>query len=194
VRTNYVANAGNTVYGQFDMAGVPCPGTAAPPNCLSGGGPLIPSKDGPLANITDGTANTLLMSEIKVLPEFDPNTTWGGPLSDTTTALGGQTFTGWQPPNSSAPDVIARQWLPADVYLQNGIPNPTRAPGNVRIPPGVDSDPSKWQYQVARSHHKGGVNASRCDASVKFYADGTDPYVWNCLSSAAGDESFSEVP
>ena len=139
------------------------------------------------------------MAEIKVLPEFDPgnwpgppNGTWGGPLSDTTTALGGQTFTGWTP-NSTAPDVIARQWLAPEIYLQNGIPNPIRAPGSIRIPPGVDGDPSRWQYQVARSHHQGGVNASRCDASVKFYSDSIDPYVWNCLSSAAGGETFNDV-
>jgi hypothetical protein len=127
-----------------------------------------------------------------VLPEYDPETVWGGPLSDTTTALGGQTFTGWATPNSG-PDTIARQWLPPEVYLQNGIPNPTRAPGAMRLIPGQPTDPSYYQVQVTRSHHVGGVNASRCDASVKFYNDTIDPFVWFALSSASGDETFSDV-
>jgi prepilin-type N-terminal cleavage/methylation domain-containing protein/prepilin-type processing-associated H-X9-DG protein len=196
VRTNYVANAGNTVYGQYAM-GAPCPGTTSPTLCLAGGGPLRPVDVGRLSYVTDGTANTLLMAEIKVLPEFDPGPpggTWGGPLSDTTTALGGQMFTGWVTPNSAAPDVIARQWLDPSVYLQNGIPAPIRAPGAVRIPSDANPDPTRWQYQVARSHHQGGVNASRCDGSVKFYSESIDPYVWNALSSAAGDETINESP
>jgi prepilin-type N-terminal cleavage/methylation domain-containing protein len=192
VRTNYVVNAGNTVYGQRDIIGTPCPGTTTPNQCLFGGAPFIPFENGSLAKISDGTANTLMMAEIKVLPEFDPNGTWGGPLSDTTTALGGQSFTGWVTPNSGA-DTIARQWLGAEVYLSNGIPDPVRAPGSVRIPPGGPTDPSYWQRQVARSHHVGGINASRCDGSVKYYSDSIDPYTWNALSSAAGGEVVSDV-
>jgi prepilin-type N-terminal cleavage/methylation domain-containing protein len=191
VRTNYVVNAGNTVYGQRDVA-APCPGTTTPAQCVFGGAPFIPFEYGSLARISDGTANTLMMAEIKVLPEFDINGTWGGPLSDTTTALGGQSFTGWVTPNNGA-DTIARQWLTPDVYLSNNIPNPIRAPGSIRVPPGGPTDPSYWQIQVSRSHHVGGVNASRCDGSVKYYSDSIDPYTWNALSSAAGSETVSEV-
>jgi prepilin-type N-terminal cleavage/methylation domain-containing protein len=199
VRTNYVANAGNTTYGQVDIGDV-CPGApaGAPALCRFGGAPLMPFENSPLSRISDGTANTLLMSEIKVLPEFDPGAiggpvgTWGGPLSDTTTALGGQSFCGWATPNSG-PDIIARQWLAPEVYLSNAIPNPTRAPGPFRIAPGMPTDPSYHQVQVARSHHIGGVNASRCDASVKFYNDGIDRYVWFALSSAAADDVFNET-
>jgi hypothetical protein len=181
---------------------VGCPGAPTvltPLRCENGGGPLIPSGDSPIANITDGTANTLLIAEIKVLPEHLPDTQWGGPFSDTTTALGGQTFTGWRTPNSPLKDCIARQFppdvIPEELYLRQGIPGRPDVPP----PPGTrflpeHSDASKQQFQVARSHHVGGVNASRCDASVKFYSDSVDPYVWNALSSSAGDEAVSEVP
>jgi type II secretory pathway pseudopilin PulG len=200
VRTNYVANAGNTVYGQYTVWQTGCPGgptTITPLRCESSG-PLIPSKDSPLQNITDGTANTLMMAEIKVLPEFDPGPpggTWGGPFSDTTTALGGQTFSGWRTPNSPLKDCIARQLaqITEALYLSNGIPGrPDPPPCGLRFRP-EDNDPSKQQIQVARSHHQGGVNASRCDASVKFYVDGIDPYVWNSLASSAGEETFNDV-
>jgi prepilin-type N-terminal cleavage/methylation domain-containing protein len=186
VRTNYVANSGNTVYGQVEVQ-APCPGTTTT-RCPFNGSPLIPSKDSPIAGITDGTANTLLMTEIKVLPEYDVQIAWGGPLSDTTTALGGQAFTGWNTPNSATPDCIDRQTgIPQDVYLQNGIPIPIRPTCGLRIQPNL-VEAGKIQWQVARSHHQGGVNATHCDASARFYTDGVDPFVWNALSSAAGDE------
>jgi prepilin-type N-terminal cleavage/methylation domain-containing protein len=192
VRTNYVVNAGNTVFGQQDLTTQACPGAAAAP-CPFGGAPFIPFEYGSLARISDGTANTLMMAEIKVLPEFDVMTTWGGPLSDTTTALGGQCFTGWTTPNGG-PDTIARQWLGAEIYLSNGIPYPIRAPGAFRMNPATQpTEPAYAQAQVARSHHVGGVNASRCDGSVKYYSDSIDPYTWNALSSAAGSETVSEV-
>jgi prepilin-type N-terminal cleavage/methylation domain-containing protein len=192
VRTNYVVNAGNTVFGQQDLTTLPCPGAAAAP-CRFGGAPFIPFENGPIARISDGTANTLMMAEIKVLPEFDFMGTWGGPLSDTTTALGGQSFTGWTTPNGG-PDTIARQWIDPEVYLSNGIPVPIRAPGLFRMnPANQPNDPSYTQAQVARSQHVGGVNASRCDGSVKYYSDSVDPYTWNALSSAAGGEVVSDV-
>lgn len=193
VRTNYVANAGNTVYGQLDL-GAACPGApATPAKCVFAGAPFNFKRNTPMAWITDGTANTLMMAEIKVVPEFDYLNFWGGPLSDTTTALGGQSFTGWVTPNSGAPDTIARAWVPDEIYLQNRIPIPTHAPGAIRILPGAPADPTLYQVQVSRSQHIGGTNASRCDGSVKFYNDSIDPYVWFALSSAAGDETFSDV-
>ena len=47
---------------------------------------------------------------------------------------------------------------------------------------------TKAQVIGARSHHPGGVNATRCDASVDFYSDDIDEETWRALSSAAGGE------
>jgi prepilin-type N-terminal cleavage/methylation domain-containing protein len=196
VRTNYVANAGNTSYGGYTIFNEPCPGGVSvltPPRCEGGGGPLVPGKVSPLEDITDGTANTLLMAEIKVLPEYRPMDYWGGPMSDTTSALGGQAFTGWRTPNSPLKDCINRQLneITAELYLSNGIPGrPDTPPCGLRF---QEMDANKQQFQIARSHHLGGVNASRCDASAKFYSDSIDPYVWNCLSSARADDTFTDV-
>ena len=46
------------------------------------------------------------------------------------------------------------------------------------------------QTFTARSHHPGGVNASRCDGSADFISDNIDEFVWNALTSAAGDETI----
>jgi prepilin-type N-terminal cleavage/methylation domain-containing protein/prepilin-type processing-associated H-X9-DG protein len=200
VRTNYVVNAGNTVYGQHDLK--PTDGLV-----FFGGAPFAPAKTTPLGKITDGTANTLLMSEILVLPSTDG---WGGPYSDTQTALGGQVFTGWQTPNSGAADALARsgEWLNSEVqqaFLSAGLPLPLSATvtdsGGVPVGGGrgggaptvegtsdpntiLDSNGIKQQRITARSRHPGGVNASRCDGSVAFYNDDVDLAVWRALTSA----------
>jgi hypothetical protein len=214
VRTNYVVNAGNTVYGQVSVK-VPIPTTSLTGPTRFLGAPVKPRVVTPLKEITDGTANTLLISEIYVLPE---TAGWGGSYSDSQTALGGQVFTGWRTPNSQVSDCLARvgEWsgpvggekynafesaglifagawpplqgpcLGADVETAAGLAPPLYWMEN--SPAGT-----KLQYQIARSRHVGGVNGSRCDGSVKYYNDGIDPLVWNALSSAAGEEVVNET-
>lgn len=196
VRSNYVVNAGNTVYGQHDMSGA---------GELFKGAPFKPRDVTPLAEISDGTSNTLMMSEIKVVPEID-DVTWGGTISDTQTAVGGQIFTGWMPPNSAVPDcLLSRGRVAAEHYERNGIPfpsgsaTPTSSCGVSlgRLPTeatdtGVFAG-TKQQFITARSHHAGGVNAARCDGSVKFYSDSIEEVVWRALSSSAGDETVNDA-
>ena len=204
LRSNYVVNAGNTVYGQHDLR--PADGIV-----YFGGAPFAPEKVSPLGKISDGTANTLMMSEIIVLPSTQ---TWGGPYSDTQTALGGQVFTGWQTPNSAAADALARtgEWLNSEVqqaFLTAGLPLPlpatTSDSGGVPVGGGrgggaptvegtsdprtiLDSNGHKQERITVRSRHPGGVNASRCDGSVSFYNDDVELAVWRALTSAwAGD-------
>ena len=193
LRANYKVNAGNTVYGQFEW------------NTIKfGGAPFRGGKTTKLSTITDGLANTLMISEVLVLPELGSQAegAWGSPLSEESTSLGGQTFNGYTPPNGPA-DSIAR--VPpssiASYCMENNIPVPIAAPGGVSpphiatsdLPPGVSTaDQTRQQYFAARSHHPGGVNASRCDGSVNFYSDSIDEFVWRALSSAAGGETNTE--
>jgi prepilin-type N-terminal cleavage/methylation domain-containing protein len=176
IRTNYVVNGGNTVYGQYNW------GTTK-----AGKGPFVGGKIGKLSKITDGTANTLMMSEILVLPELDSQNAWGGPYADTNTGLGGQVFTGWNPPNSRVGDQIARLRPEQRYFFENNIPYPCLVPCGPGVAPGTILKPeqqgdTKQQTITARSHHPGGVNASRCDGSVNFYSDSIDEFVWNALS------------
>jgi prepilin-type N-terminal cleavage/methylation domain-containing protein len=212
VRTNYAVNAGNTTYGQNTLEG-PCPGFTAPPNyCTFKGAPFIPRDPGKLAAISDGTSNTLMVSEGFVLPETEE---WGGPYSDSQTALGGGTFTGWNVPNTPINlDCHARfnDWQglpgvqPAYVAMSGLWPLPAAAgtvscgprvlplttPGSVAsTPEGADGDVHRAGRFSARSRHVGGVNASRCDGSVGYFNDSVDRAVWQALSSAAGDETVS---
>ena len=192
VRTNYVVNAGNTVYGQYGIGN---------PLVPFGGAPFQPEGNSKLSEITDGLANTLMMSEVKVVPEMSSQDFgFWIVLSDTNTSLGGQTFTGWNPPNSSAQDGLTRRDImaaPDALFQQNQIPVPCVVPCGIYMPPDArltvfQRDPffHKKQFIAARSNHPGGVNASRCDGSVNFYSDSISEFVWRALTTAAGADSI----
>jgi prepilin-type N-terminal cleavage/methylation domain-containing protein/prepilin-type processing-associated H-X9-DG protein len=222
VRTNYVVNGGNTVYGQLNVVRGSvdaCP-TELPDCGQFKGSPFIPRKPGPLGKITDGTSKTLMASEVVVLPE---TSFWGGPYSDAQTALGGQVFTGYRTPNSKDRDALARRgyWWVAEVqsaWLQAQLPGSEVAvTGGSPVGPLMassvvpnyggrggggppidyasdtpDGKEHKTQHIAARSRHPGGVNASRCDGSVSFFSDDVNFVVWNSLTSSAGGEAVSE--
>jgi prepilin-type N-terminal cleavage/methylation domain-containing protein len=202
IRTNYVINAGNTVYGQYNI-------NIGSDPVRSGRGPFRGGRESPVSRITDGLSNTFMMSEILVIRELGPGegggaAGWGGPFADTNTALGGQVFTGMNPPNG-AQDGVAR-FIPTvqSVFFEQGIPYPclvnaaggcgvTRAGARGEgIPPDeVDGLDTRMQWFTARSKHPGGVNASRCDSSVDFVSNDIDQFVWRAMTSAAGEETIN---
>jgi prepilin-type N-terminal cleavage/methylation domain-containing protein len=171
-RGNYVVNFGNTDYGQNTKAGVPFLGA-----------PFSHKRSSTFTAIKDGLSHTLLMAEILAVAEYPSQAggQWGGPLSDFTTALGGQTFEAWLTPNSTAADQVARQ-CPTPIAL-------LESPG-VRCALTAGND-STLQTFASRSHHAGGVNASLCDASVHFFADTIDLDTWRALSTSKGGESVT---
>lgn len=163
VRGNYAVNAGNTTYGQADFGGVKFLGA-----------PFGPRRSKGPAGVRDGMSNTLMITEVITVTT---SIGWGGPISDIMTALGGQTFNGWLPPNSPVPDSATRLCPQPSDY--NGIPGCTN----------VSSVDAKMGQYAARSKHIGGVNVAMCDGSVGFVSDTVDLLsVWRPLSTAAGSE------
>ena len=170
VKANYAVNFGNTNYGQRDVSGVTFKGA-----------PFSYRRSSRFTDIHDGTSNTLMMAEIittigdKNPPH--PSTGWSGPLSETMASEGGQIFTGWLTPNFSGSDLVVRKCpLPENL---NGIP------ACVLI---GDYGDTPLQAFAARSKHAGGVNASLCDGSVRFFSNSIDLEVWRALSSSQGGE------
>ena len=165
VRANYVVNAGNTDYGQATKNGVHFMGA-----------PFAPRTGVRAGTISDGLSKTLLTSEVITTLSSD---WWGGPISDFSIALGGQTFTGWLAPNSLTPDESVRECPQPSQY--NGIPG-----CNMTFP---DEENTKRAVFAARSKHQGGVTASMCDGSVQFIADSVDLVgVWRRMTTANGEE------
>jgi hypothetical protein len=104
---------------------------------------------------------------------------WGGPISDFSTSLGGQTFNGWLPPNSPVPDDSTRLCPRPEEF--NGIPGCTLISGDMK----------QGQF-AARSKHSGDVTVALCDGSDRFVADTVD--VWRPLTSARGGRAGAASP
>ena len=165
-RGNYVANWGNSNYGQSVSKG-----------------PFTFKKGVKIDDITDGTSNTLMLSESLVLSWSLG--TWGGPLSDIFIATGGQSFQVSLTPNTKNSDSVAMMIPPPGDSSLNTRPDPIfLGPSDTQL---------GNQIFAARSKHTGGVNAAMCDGSVRFYTDDINPFIWNNLGTASkGDQPTSD--
>ena len=164
-RGNYVVNWGNVPYGW------PVEEIGLAPFSHVKGQANEPRKT-ELADITDGTANTLMMSEtLKAWSEEDND--WRGDIQNDHANFRFHTIT---TPNTSAPDIIKSGW-----YRRNSDPLMPAAAGS-------------WQYYAARSRHPSGVNASMCDGSVRFVTEIIALQTWKDMGSMDGglQEQFPE--
>jgi prepilin-type N-terminal cleavage/methylation domain-containing protein len=206
IHGNYVVNAGNRTYGQ-ERTGEP------PPTEFDKdfrGAPFVGGENTPTSRITDGLSKTLMMSENWVLrPHIYTSAVFacGQIMSVNSDSGGGQMFTGWNPPNSRNRDILDWHRAPPGSvidllwkqrYLEAGF-TPETWPGPwpdppVRSQPPLNSNMWVFAYRLtARSRHKGGVNASRCDGSISFYSDSIDGVVWAALTSARGAATEPEL-
>jgi hypothetical protein len=121
-----------------------------------------------LAEVTDGTSNTLMVAEVLQGEGSDlRGFIWWGDASGFTTYLA---------PNSPLPDLIYTA-----SYCNN---QPTR-----NLPCGVSGTlPTMF---ASRSRHPGGVQVALCDASARFIAETIDLNVWRGLSTSQGGEPLS---
>jgi prepilin-type processing-associated H-X9-DG protein len=188
---NYALNAGNTSFFQSNIP-LGCPtGSAgctpflgAPFNWYTGsnsadstvpysGAGAPPPQNGimgapvALLEITDGTSNTLMASEVRQGQGSDlRGFTWWGGAAGFTTYLG---------PNSNLPDAVTGG-------LCDSIHNP---------PCTLNSTNNYPRMMAARSRHTNGVNAAMCDGSVRWVQDSVNLAVWQAVGSSKGGESLN---
>lgn len=91
-------------------------------------------------------------------------------------------LTGLLTPNSSAPDQSTRG-CPLDTSWTN-------VASCVLLASNWDS--IQEVVIAPRSRHPGGVNATLCDGSVRFFSETIDTIAWRSLSSAQGGEVIGE--
>jgi prepilin-type N-terminal cleavage/methylation domain-containing protein/prepilin-type processing-associated H-X9-DG protein len=154
-----------------------------------------------IADITDGTSNTAMLSE-------------------STLGEGTESASGPQPP-APLPTVYAYlsgQPLSEDACARATLWNYQRlrgflwASGEIRCasynhyfsPNTAQADcvtfdvrpgPARFTalgWRAARSRHSGGVNLALCDGSVRFVADAIDLAVWRALATRAGNEALTD--
>jgi prepilin-type processing-associated H-X9-DG protein len=122
------------------------------------------------AEVTDGTSNTMLLSEV-VFPSSDEvYDIRGDMLNDGNPCTQYMTI---NTPNTSVSDVS--QFVPTPFKPED----PPYAQGNNG-------------HKAARSRHPGGVNVAFADASVRMVQDGVTPAVWQAMGSMNGEEVITE--
>ncbi len=153
--TNYVASYGN---------GYATP--TADPRGLNLNGLFYGFSKVKLTDITDGTSNTVMVSEL--LNQQDTNTheirgrIWNSIHS-------GTGFSTIYPPNSTVGDNV----------MGYCVPGPSSPCGSQSI---LNS------YALARSKHTGGVNVAMGDGSVRFAKSNIAPSTWLAMGSRNGGE------
>jgi prepilin-type N-terminal cleavage/methylation domain-containing protein/prepilin-type processing-associated H-X9-DG protein len=136
----------------------------------------------PISSITDGTGNTILVSEC-IVPR---NTGWGGPIGSYIYGnMGGALFSTTLTPNSTSPDRIVG---PCPVQQgDTGYREPCGSiGGNAWFTPSAAG-----AHAAARSRHTNGVNVGMADGSVKFVNNTIDLNVWRAAGTRAGGETLN---
>jgi prepilin-type N-terminal cleavage/methylation domain-containing protein len=164
-RGNYVVNWGNSRYGQN-----PEPDGKAPFSHINGD--RSKPRETPFAKITDGTSNTLMMSEVLKAWSTKDND-WRGDIHNDDGVFRFHTLLS---PNTSAPDIIQNGW-----FQNTGDPSM----------PAVAGDRNS-QVAAARSRHPGGVVVSLCDGSTRFISNGIARDAWMAYGTMNGREVINE--
>lgn len=160
-RGNYVVNWGNSWYGQN-----PQPAGLAPFYSINGNR-ATPGKV-TFGSITDGTSNTLLVSEY-LLAKSRQDNDWRGDIHNDDGVFRFHTLL---TPNTRSPDIISNGWF------------------QVTNDPAMPAAAGAQQRNAARSRHTGGVNAGRCDGSIGFVSQNIATVVWQAMGSMSGGEVF----
>ncbi|MBI2478689.1 MAG: DUF1559 domain-containing protein [Planctomycetia bacterium] len=169
-RHNYACNFGNTgeaANASVVVAGVTVIFRGAPFSRLGACNSTAIAV--PMAEMTDGTSNTLMMAEVVTGHAGDHRGfTWWGPSAG---------FTALNPPNTTLPDVMGGGTCRA----------PSVEPRNPPCIP-ASTGANEPNRRSARSRHPGGVQVSMCDGSARFVANTIDIFTWRNVSTARGGE------
>ena len=193
---NYVVNFGNTGTGLFQLNSSSTTADKSYLGVIFAGAPFswIPIGTAPvqpfgktwnISSITDGTSNTLLLSE-----------TVQGKVNGSNTDLRGFVqygsscgFATYLAPNSKQPDMLNAANYCAYPFANNPpckfrTAGPGAFPGDTM--PSINAD-----TYAARSRHPGGVNTAFADGSVRFIKDTINIQTWRALSTSQGGEVIS---
>lgn len=140
-----------------------------------------------ISQISDGTSNTVMMSEIVTWDQATPGGTSVRDIRGTwaTAAAGGNSFTTKNPPNSKGRDIIpsCETTIPPTNPMHCGTERTDRIQYHQSI--------NGAFHAAARSRHPGGVNAGFADGSVRFIKDSISAQIWVGLGTRAGAEVIS---
>ena len=137
-----------------------------------------------LADITDGTSNTMAVAEyLKGVTPPTVQDVRGSPFG--TNRAGSQFLYVTLGPNSHAPDNLLAYpgFCPSDRIANHPADNLPCTSGATSV-----------NYASPRSRHPGGVNTVFCDGSVHFVQDSIDTTTWRALGWIADGQAISINP
>jgi prepilin-type N-terminal cleavage/methylation domain-containing protein len=185
-RGNYLVNYGNLTWGS-DTAFGPGHGPFGVTTITSAASNQFAPYQCRFAQISDGTSNTLLMSEV-IVARQDNNQNGAGTWQN-------GDFRGhiWHDAYSGSPSHCPNIFMtingPNSTVPDNAlcgiIPNP-----DTKMP--CVNGSSTTRVNTARSRHPAGVNASLVDGSVRFFADSINLAAWRAYGTMDGGETISE--
>ena len=120
-----------------------------------------------LSDITDGSSNTALLSELLVRKDTTQHDIRGRVWNSIHACM---SFTTMYPPNSNVGDNVQSYCIVAK-----------------KMPCGPQSNTNA--FSVARSWHVNGVNTAMADGSVRMTADRIAPAIWSALGTRNGGEA-----
>ncbi|WP_442484986.1 DUF1559 family PulG-like putative transporter [Aeoliella sp. SH292] len=167
-RGSYAVNWGHVPFGGTYRPDRFAPGVAP---FRHDGGVTTKPRATPFSQITDGTSNTLMVSEV-LIGQTNEDKDWRGDILNDEGTFRFQTM---NTPNSSVADIVADGYF---VDIQD-----TAMP--------VVNGAFTVQQAAARSRHPGGVNAAMCDGSVDFFSDDISLTTWVSLGTMNGQEAVS---
>ena len=158
------------------------------------------SRLGP-KSFTDGLSNTLMAAEVKMWSSYYSGSTTATATMPTTTAticsLGGTAKMGPAVTSNTAHtewgDGKCNQTGVTAVFVPNTVVSCSYSGANydvdfVNSGEGKSATLATYAAMTSRSYHPTMVNAAMMDGSVRVISDGTDPVVWQALSTRAGGE------
>ncbi len=180
-RGNYVGCVGNgSMYGQSLGATPTGPGIFA----VNPGQSVTGRRSVTMTSITDGTSNTVMLSE----RQGTTVSGWGGNPGDVTLGnMGAALFTTLYPPNTTVPDLLRG----------NGDGDSAVCPaqhGDTTYKPGCSWSGSTQAnaYASANSRHTSGVNIGLADGSVRFVNNSVLGTTWWGLGSQSAGEVLGD--
>jgi prepilin-type N-terminal cleavage/methylation domain-containing protein/prepilin-type processing-associated H-X9-DG protein len=144
-----------------------------------------------LISITDGTSNTLMLSEFLNSSDSVQDNVWGawgqGTSASVSACNGSSSCTSPIPAaNVKVPNGDAR--IATQTEYPVACDQGNYAPGLTLPDANIFTCIDEGNSQSARSRHTGGVNIALCDGSVRFVSNSVAPLTWAALFSMDGQE------
>jgi prepilin-type N-terminal cleavage/methylation domain-containing protein/prepilin-type processing-associated H-X9-DG protein len=148
-----------------------------------------------MADVSDGTSNTIAVSEllVRVTPGDGSHGVWGYPGAAYITGYNDQGAVGNNYANNNLPATNHIQTPNCDARLYPCASFTPHCDNNLTPPGGSNLDPvygcdENAPGNAARSRHSGGVNVALVDGSVRFVSDNVNPLTWLAAFSVGGRE------